>query len=177
MGLRERTKPNFYNTSKTIRIQLVVSFFFSFFVLFWFGLVFQDRVSLYSPGCPGTHFVDQVSLKLRNPPASASQVRGLKACTTTPGLFCFLFLIQDFSVYPWLSWNSFCRPGWSGTQKSACLCLPSAGIKGVYHHCPTLLFSSVFANIHLKNPSSFFLVPKSKAFPILDFYYRRAAMK
>jgi hypothetical protein len=22
------------------------------------------------------------------------------------------------------------------SQKSACLCLPSAGIKGVHHHCP-----------------------------------------
>ncbi|KRY62139.1 hypothetical protein T4D_13722, partial [Trichinella pseudospiralis] len=33
-----------------------------------------------------------------------------------------------------LSWNSLCRPGWPGTQKSACLCLPSTGIKGVRHH-------------------------------------------
>jgi hypothetical protein len=39
---------------------------------FFFLLVFQDRVSLYSPGCPGTHFVNQASLKLRTPPASAS---------------------------------------------------------------------------------------------------------
>jgi hypothetical protein len=39
--------------------------------------VFQDRVSLYSPGCPGTQFVDQAGLELRNPPASASQVLGL----------------------------------------------------------------------------------------------------
>jgi hypothetical protein len=31
---------------------------------------------------------------------------------------------------PWMSWNSLCRPGWSQTQKSACLCLPSAGVKG-----------------------------------------------
>jgi hypothetical protein len=45
--------------------------------------VFQDRVSLCSPGCPGTHSVDQAGLKLRNPSASASQVLGLKACTTT----------------------------------------------------------------------------------------------
>jgi hypothetical protein len=30
--------------------------------------------------------------------------------------------------------NSLCRPGWPQTQKSACLCLPSAGIKGVHHH-------------------------------------------
>jgi hypothetical protein len=35
-------------------------------------LVFQDRVSLYSSGCPGTHSVDQAGLELRNPPASAS---------------------------------------------------------------------------------------------------------
>jgi hypothetical protein len=33
---------------------------------------FRDRVSLYSPACPGTHFVDQAGLELRNPPASAS---------------------------------------------------------------------------------------------------------
>jgi hypothetical protein len=32
---------------------------------------FRDRVSLYSPGCPGTHFVDQAGLELRNPPAPA----------------------------------------------------------------------------------------------------------
>jgi hypothetical protein len=44
---------------------------------------FQDRVSLGSPGCPRTHFVDQAGLKLRNLPASASQVLGLKACVTT----------------------------------------------------------------------------------------------
>jgi hypothetical protein len=39
-----------------------------------------------SLGCPGTHFVDQAGLELRNPPASASQVLGLKACATTPRL-------------------------------------------------------------------------------------------
>jgi hypothetical protein len=47
-------------------------FFFSLVLV----LVFQDRVSLYSPGCPGTHFVDKAGLELRNPPASASQVLG-----------------------------------------------------------------------------------------------------
>jgi hypothetical protein len=40
-----------------------------------FVCLFWDRVSLYSPGCPGTHFVDQHGLELRNPPASASWVR------------------------------------------------------------------------------------------------------
>jgi hypothetical protein len=55
---------------------LIIMFFFFFF---W------DRVSLCSPGCPGTHFVDQAGLELRNPPASASRVLGLKACATMPG--------------------------------------------------------------------------------------------
>jgi hypothetical protein len=46
-------------------------------------LLFRDRVSLYSPGCPGTHSIDQAGLKLRNLPASASRVLGLKVCATT----------------------------------------------------------------------------------------------
>ena len=47
----------------------------------------RDRVSLCSPSCPGTHSVDQAGLKLRNLPASASQVLGLKVCATTAWLF------------------------------------------------------------------------------------------
>jgi hypothetical protein len=43
----------------------------------------QDRVSLCSPGCPGTHSVDQAGLEVRNLPASASQVLGLKVCAPT----------------------------------------------------------------------------------------------
>jgi hypothetical protein len=53
-----------------------------------FFVCFRDRVSLCSPGCPGTHSGDQAGLELRNPPASASQVLGLKACTTTAQLEC-----------------------------------------------------------------------------------------
>jgi hypothetical protein len=53
--------------------------YFCFCFLFF---VFRDRVSLCSPGCPGTHSVDQAGLELRNPPATASQVLGLKACAT-----------------------------------------------------------------------------------------------
>jgi hypothetical protein len=41
------------------------------------------RVSLCSSSCPGTHSVNQADLKLRNLPASASQVLGLKVCATT----------------------------------------------------------------------------------------------
>jgi hypothetical protein len=53
---------------------------------FCFVLIFRDRISLCSPGCPGTHSVDQAGLELRNPPASAFQVLGLKACATTARL-------------------------------------------------------------------------------------------
>jgi hypothetical protein len=56
-----------------------------FLFLFCFSKTW--RVSLCSPGCPGTHSVDQAGLELRNPPASASPVLGLKACATMPG-FC-----------------------------------------------------------------------------------------
>jgi hypothetical protein len=44
-----------------------------FFFFFWF---FET----------GFHSVDQAGLELRNPPASASQVLGLKACATTTWL-------------------------------------------------------------------------------------------
>jgi hypothetical protein len=62
-------------------VVVVVLFCFVLFV-FW---VFWDRVSLCSPVCPETHFADQAGLELRNLPASASWVLGLKACATTPG--------------------------------------------------------------------------------------------
>jgi hypothetical protein len=65
---------------RVVDLYLLFLFVFLFFGFFFF---FQDRVSLFSPGCPGTHFVDQAALELRNPPASASRALGLKACTTT----------------------------------------------------------------------------------------------
>ena len=58
-------------------------------ILVWFLVLggvcvcFQDRVSLYSSGCPGTHSVNQAGLELRNLPPSASQELGLKACATS----------------------------------------------------------------------------------------------
>ena len=39
--------------------------------------IFRDRVSLYTPGCPGTHSVDQAGFELRNLPASTSQSAGI----------------------------------------------------------------------------------------------------
>ena len=59
---------------------------FFLFVCFCFCFVFRDRVSLHSPSCFGTYFVDQTGLELRNLPVSASRVLRLKACATTPDM-------------------------------------------------------------------------------------------
>jgi hypothetical protein len=87
---REQTKQNpgeaVSTRSKFRRHRNVLPWAFFLFCFVLFCFVFRDRVSLYSPGCPGTHSVDQAGLELRNPPASASRVMGLKACATLPGL-------------------------------------------------------------------------------------------
>jgi hypothetical protein len=65
---------------------------FVLWVIFCFDLIcFFETVSLCSPGCPGTHSVDQAGLELRNLPVSASQVLGLKAGDTTAQLVLFCF--------------------------------------------------------------------------------------
>jgi hypothetical protein len=78
-------EPSLQPTDTTV-LGFVFCFVLFCFILFCFVLFFRDRVSLYSPGCPGTHFVDQAGLELRNPLASASRVLRLKACATTPGM-------------------------------------------------------------------------------------------
>jgi hypothetical protein len=72
------------NISRTFIMEKVLVFvclFVCLFVCFWFF----DTGFFCSPGCPGTHSVDQAGLELRSPPASASRVLGLKACATMPG--------------------------------------------------------------------------------------------
>jgi hypothetical protein len=69
---------------------------FIFCFVFIFVFVFRDRVSLYSPGCPGTHSVDQAGLELRNPPASASQVLGLYIVTQYESLYFVLCALPLF---------------------------------------------------------------------------------
>ena len=78
--------------SLTHFFRFVCSFCFVLFCFLWHG------VSLHSPGCPGTYFVDQSGLELRNLPASASGVLGLKACATTvrPGFWVFWFVYFCF---------------------------------------------------------------------------------
>jgi hypothetical protein len=49
-----------------------------FACLFVFFLGFPDRIFLCILGCPGIQSAGQADLELRDPPASASQVLGLK---------------------------------------------------------------------------------------------------
>jgi hypothetical protein len=52
--------------------------------------------------------------------------------------------------------DSLCRPGWPRTQKSAYLCLPSAGIKGVRQHTRLLglLLLTICPRVSLGPPTS-----------------------
>jgi hypothetical protein len=63
--------------------RLLLLLFLFLLLLFWFncfGVLFvRDWVSLYSPGCPETHSVDQAGLELRDLPAFATLVLGLQA--------------------------------------------------------------------------------------------------
>lgn len=70
-------------------------------------------------------------------------------------LFFLLFVVvgreQGFSMYRWLSWNSLYETRLvSNSQKTACLCLSRAWIKGVSHYAwfPNKLF---FKEKHLQN--------------------------
>jgi hypothetical protein len=88
-GLKPAREVKLGKTISTLGYFCFVLFLFFLFFIF-VVVVFQDRVSLCSPGCHGTHSVDQAGIELRNPPASASQVLGLKACATTA---------QNFGVF------------------------------------------------------------------------------
>ena len=76
-------------------------------------VVFRYRVSLCSPDCLGTHSVDQTDLELRNLPASASQVLGLKAWATTARLHSYFFTELNHQSQPAASWT--CKAHLSST--------------------------------------------------------------
>jgi hypothetical protein len=67
--------------------------------------------------------------------------------------FFFFFLRQGFSVYYWLSWNLHCRLGWltSNSLKPSCLCLSSAGIKGMHHNTACLDDFQPFNSLLIKS--------------------------
>jgi hypothetical protein len=59
------------------------------------------------------------------------------ACNSN--FFFFWFFETGFLCIALAVLDSLCRPGWPRTQKSTCLCLPSAGTKGVRHHAGLFL--------------------------------------
>ena len=66
-------------------------------IFFWF---FKTGF-LCRPGYPGTHSAKQLASELRNPPASDSQVLGLKGCSTTAQQESnFIFYLIFLSVLP-----------------------------------------------------------------------------
>jgi hypothetical protein len=68
-----------------------MSYALTFIYLFIYLLFFEKGFLCVALGYPGTCSVDQAGLKLRNSPASASQVLGLKACTPHCPSFYFIF--------------------------------------------------------------------------------------
>lgn len=68
---------------------------------FYFSLFFHRRVSPSSSGCPGPHFVDQVGFELRNLPAFASTVLGLKAYAPTviSSVYFIYYLEYKFCIF------------------------------------------------------------------------------
>jgi hypothetical protein len=113
--------------------------------LFLFSF-FQDRVSLCSPGCPGTQSVDQAGLELRNLSASASQV-----CHHCPAEIFLLIsrpqfhgsqfynLLSDvkatqkiWTKWSWVSerWQNKCPEDYSGTSMMAGLKERGSGSSG-----------------------------------------------
>jgi hypothetical protein len=119
--LQPTTRGQLINTKRTLLFCLFGWFglVFSTFIfviyficiyLFIYLFIFQDRVSLCSPGCPGTHFVDQAGLELRNLPVSAppsAGTEGVRHHARLPCLFyvhvfilfCCLLFFLSFSVF------------------------------------------------------------------------------
>jgi hypothetical protein len=60
----------------------------------------------------------------------------------------FYFMVswdRDFSVKPWLSWNSLCRSGWTQTHRDLSASASRVlELKGVRHHLPAFTFLSFF---------------------------------
>jgi hypothetical protein len=95
------------------RTFLFYLFIYLFIYLFWY---FRDKIFLYCPGCPGTHFVDQAGLELRNLHASASQHAGIKGlphhgpAPTGPLNFALLLLLCIQLVIPFQIKSSSSSP-------------------------------------------------------------------
>lgn len=51
----------------------------------------------------------------------------------------FIILRHGLSMYPWLSWNLLCRPGWFPAHKDPSASVCEGEVKGVHHHIQCFL--------------------------------------
>ena len=82
----------------------------SFFKIFFFFFFFETGFLCIALAVLELNSVDRAGLELRNPPTFASQVLGLKACATMPGLIffnLFFFFLNRVTFNP-LSCRSLC---------------------------------------------------------------------
>ena len=71
--------------------------------------------------------------KLKSSGREASVIINERSCQSQTQCF---FETRFFCVVsPGCSGTLSCQSGWPWTQRSACLCLPSAGNKDAHHHC------------------------------------------
>ena len=90
------------------------------------------RVRVSSLCTPWPHALRVPLLPRHDPPSLIRRSGG--PCSGGCILFvCFLFSRQSFSVQPWLSWNLLLDQAGLEPNRSTCLCLPSAEIKGMCH--------------------------------------------
>jgi hypothetical protein len=83
----------------------VVVLFCFVFICFW------DRISLYSPGHPGTHCIDQAVLELRDPPVSVSWLLELNACTAAWQYLLFYYCVKSCLHVMWCAVLQGRNPG------------------------------------------------------------------
>lgn len=69
-------------------------------------LIFQDRAFLCRPSCPGTHFLEQAILELKD-------LLGLKVCATTPSCFYLTFETVPYWEVELILQRSF---GWQTSE-------------------------------------------------------------
>jgi hypothetical protein len=96
--------------------------------------------------CPGSHFVDQAGLKLRNLPASASQVLGLKACATT-SLICILNFPEYFIIIALKGTRTF-----HYIIKNHLCTIPQVRVERIYTECVITNITLTCINIQKSVP-------------------------
>jgi hypothetical protein len=105
------------------------SFYYGYYYYYYYYFFFFETEFL-CVGCPGTHSVDQTGLELRNSPASASKVLGLKERAITAQLVWVLNVLQP-KAEPGLARfrGSGALCGWDQGPETSTSSLPSVPLR------------------------------------------------